>query len=197
MKRWKKKEGAISLWMVIVILIAVMLFSGLFEMTQRSFAIAEVQSIMDTAGVTALASNVSEDELSKWERYYRTGANKPDIDDFVNQESAIRRYTQLVSQDSDDLGMVNSLQHARKEIQAYEDAHGTGTDTRVRPQVEIDSVVILRVDSHPFFDMSKRFSEWFYTSRSDERFTISYIGSAGDGEVEIAIRSVTRVVYRR
>ncbi|MEK3956030.1 MULTISPECIES: hypothetical protein [unclassified Psychrobacillus] len=197
MRKIRNKEGAMSLWMVIVLLVAVVVFTGLVEIMQRSFALQEINSVMDTAGVTALSKNVKEEEIEKWERYYRTGNYKPDINDLVSKEGTKHLYKKIVEDDTAHITFIRDTDDAKLTVSSYEDTHGLGTSTLPRPQVEIDSVMIVTVDAHGLFDKIANLNKWYYESRSSENFMISYIGENEDGEVELSIRSVTRIIYNR
>lgn len=76
------------------------------------------------------------------------------------------------------------------------DTFGLGESEKPRPQITLDSVSKLKIDSQAFMDNLEGLSAEAYSSRNNSTFTVEYAGKTADGQVELIIRSVTRLVYR-
>lgn len=196
------KRGAMSIWYVILLLMATLVMAGFVDILRQSYSMNEVQSVMDTAGVAALTSNVRTEELKKWERYYKTKqygdvstSPKPDIEKFVNKRGVEGTFKTLVKEDLSKLNTIDDVDYLRVKTENFESNYGLGQSSRSLPQSTIDTTVLVRVDSTPIFDLFPAMAKDFYDSRSNEEFTVSYIGETQDGKTELAIRSFSRVIY--
>ena len=183
LKNIKQKEGAISIMMVVALLIAAVILTGFVDLLKRSYTINEVSSIMDVASVTSLRAGVDEEKLR--------------VEVFeVDQSLVVRNYQKMVTEGITGYGHLDSFKFARTKIESFDENWGLGQTGKSRPQVLLDSTVILRIDSNPLFTAAPAIAERFYEARSNGDFEVSYNRITEEGKIEVAVRSVTRVVYR-
>ena len=179
----KDTQGAISILFVILGVIAIMLCSAFLDLMQRQWILQEAQSIMDTAGVTALHAGVDQQKLR--------------IGEFDVNKSVVRgHYQGLVSQKFSNSDSIISYNLIRTDISTFTDNWGVGVSSKQHPQAMLVSYIMVTVPSTPVLDFSEGFTETFYNSRGNTTFTVSYQGQNNDGQHELILRSVTRVVYR-
>lgn len=183
MKVAKEKRGQISISIVVAMLIAVVVFTGLFDIMRRTYTMNEVHAIMDVASVTALRSSVDEEKL-RLEQFE------------VDKSMALRNYEKLVKESIQNYGQLESFHFVRTKIEDFNENWGLGVTSSSRPQVLIDSSVVITVRSSFLFDNVPSLAKKFYDSRNNGDFVVTYQGKNEDGEIELAVRSVSRVVYR-
>ena len=78
----------------------------------------------------------------------------------------------------------------------YNDKWGMGITWKDRPNIILDSVATVRIKTSSVFDLLPGIQKNFYQSRSNANFTVTFNGYTNDGEAEIIVRSVSRLVYR-
>lgn len=179
----KNTKGNFSILFVILVMIAVLVVAAFLDIVSRSWTIQEVQSVMDVAGVSALRTGVDETKL-RLEQF--------DVDANVVESSYIRMITNQLEGSS----KINDFRFIRTKVTKYNENWGMGQASKARPQAMIDSTVIITVEANPLFDLIPGTARWFYDSKSQTNFQVTYNGQTQDGEVELTIRSVSRIVYR-
>ncbi|MBP1308770.1 hypothetical protein JOD82_001790 [Paenibacillus sp. 1182] len=179
----KNKKGSFSILFVILIFIGVMMVTAFVDILIESWSMQEVQSVMDTSGVSALRASVDETKLR--------------IGEFdVEKNVAISEYKKLVSMRLKDTKKIKSVHFNPIEIESFTEKWGTGETKKARPQVLLDSSVVIVVSGSTIFDLIPGTAEKFYNSRRGSDFEVSYLGTNNDGNIELAVRSVSRLVYR-
>lgn len=184
MKRFLKEEtGSFSIWYVLLSLIGVLIVAGMFTIFNKSFLLNETQSIMDIAGVSALQANVNQEEL----RHNQL---------VVNPIETKRTYRSLINKGLSTYPDIHSYQIKELEVVEVNDTFGLGQATKKRQQVLLKSTILLKVTAMPMVDSFTFSQRMFYDAQSDRYFTVQYNGKSEDGETELIVRSVSRIVYR-
>lgn len=183
MEKFKKKDGAVSIMIVVALLVGVFIIAGSVEIVKRSHTMNEIGYIMDIASVTALRSGVDEEKLRAEEFA-------------IDKSMVIRNYHSMVDQSLDNYGHIVSHKHVKTKVEGFKETWGLGQTGKAREQVLIDSTVLLKVHSNNFFDTIPAVGKRFYDARSNSDFEITYNGVGEDNLVELSVRSVSRVVYR-
>lgn len=182
-KKLRKKTGSFSIMFVILSFIAVLIASGLVDIVGKSFALNEVQSIMDVAGVSSLQAGVDTTKLRVEEFYvdetYVKQAYRAQTGSLIKPGTYVKGFT---------IERMNF---------GYENSQwGLGVTSSDRPQAYLDVVAKLRIKSSTYFDTIPSISKRFYNSRGGNNFTVTYNGVTSDGNIELIVRSVSRIVYR-
>ncbi|WCK56931.1 hypothetical protein PP175_27345 (plasmid) [Aneurinibacillus sp. Ricciae_BoGa-3] len=179
------KKGAISIFYVVGVLICALIVTASVDILKQIWILNEVQSVMDTAGVSALHQGVDTHKLR--------------AEEFVFDESAIvSSYENLVyssipvGSNITTRGLINTY----VEYGGANDNWGLGVSTHGGNQLLLRSEMILRVKTDKLFDTLPGIQKVFYDSRSNSDFTVSFNGTPKDGETELIVRSVSRIVYR-
>lgn len=179
------KSGAISILIVIAIMISMIIIIGFINITQKSYVFNEVRSIMDMAGTSALKAGVDETAMR--------------MEEFVLDESFVRKeYKRIISESISENELITSFKLGTNDIDIdiYESSWGLGSSTKSRPQARLEAIARVRIKVNSTFDVYQFTKESYYDSYENQNFTITYAGKTNDGEIEIIIRSVTRIVYR-
>lgn len=180
------KRGSMGILFVILSLIAVLVITGFIDILRMQTMFNEVQSVMDVAGASALQAGVDQEELKN--------------ENLVVDKSDVRvTYRELIANViHTDVGTINeySIYDNDIVIDVTNSNWGLGTSTKNRPQVILDVVMRVQIDKSVYFDTVNSITKTFYDSFSKEGFTVSYNGQTKDGNTELIIRSVTRIVYR-
>lgn len=179
----KDNRGSFSILFVVLIFIGVMVVTFFVDMMRQTYTLQEVQSIMDTASVSALRTGVDETKL------------RVQIFD-VDKNTVENSYKRLVTNLIDESSNISDFRFTRTKVETFTENWGTGETTKSRPQALLDSSMIITVESSPILDMIPGVEETFYDSRGGSNFEVNYMGRTQDGKVELAIRSVSRIVYR-
>ena len=91
---------------------------------------------------------------------------------------------------------ITALDIQTVEVSFDYDTFGLGESEKPRPQISLDAVTKMKVNSHEFMDNLDGMTADIYSSRNNSTFTVEYAGETADGQVELVVRSVTRLVYR-
>ena len=91
---------------------------------------------------------------------------------------------------------ITALDIQTVEVSFDYDTFGLGESEKPRPQISLDAVTKMKVNSHEFMDNLDGMTADIYSSRNNNTFTVEYAGETADGQVELVVRSVTRLVYR-
>lgn len=179
------KEGVISIPIVIVIFISMITIVGYINIIQKNYVFNEVRSIMDMAGVSALKSGVDETALRR--------------EEFIIDESFVRKeYKRLIGKSISENSLITSFKLGTNdiEIDIYNSKWGLGSSTKSRPQARLEAIAKVRIKVNSTFDIESLTKKSYYDSFKNKNFTITYAGKTNDGEIELIVRSVTRIVYR-
>lgn len=182
-KTIKSVKGSFSILFVILTFIGVLMATAFVDILIESWSMQEVQSVMDTAGVSALRVGVDETKL-RVEEFY------------VDKDVVENEYEKLVGQLLSQSKKIKNVHFRRTIVENFTEKWGTGETTKARPQALLDSTIIIVVEGSPIFDLIPGTAELFYDSRKGSNFEVTYLGETQDGDIELAIRSVSRIVYR-
>lgn len=183
MRFFKNKKGSFSILFVILAFIALLVITATTDIMRQAYVINEVQGIMDVAGVSAIRSSVEEETL-RGEKFV------------FSRERAIANFHNLVNSRIKTGGIIVYKNITVDDVHYEFSKQGLGSNAGNAHQVWMDSYMILRVKSSPVFDMLPGAEEKFYKSYNNQNFTVTSNGETEDGETELIIRSVSRVVYR-
>jgi|HigsolmetaAR206D_1030411.scaffolds.fasta_scaffold00003_141 uncharacterized membrane protein len=207
---WKNERGAYSLIAAILVVILATCLTAYVDIVNMKWALNEVQSVMDSAGINTLQNQVNNKAL-RAEILSLSSSNSDltdqDYADTNNQkftpaeqkkykEEMRKYYYEEIAKQIKTADKVVDYDVERVDITFSYDDWGLGDTTGKLPQITLESVVRMRVATTPFFDMSSNVSKTFYSSRNNANFTVTYNGVTEDGKTELIVRSVTRLVFR-
>lgn len=179
----KNNQGFFSVLFVIITLIGVMVAAAFVDILKHLWVLQEVQSIMDTAGVSALRMGVDDQRLR--------------IEEFVVNEQAVKtNYVNLTRSLFENSRNIYNVTYLPITVEVFRDNWGIGGVNKAHWQALLDSTVILEVDGSPYYDLYPILTRTFFNARSGRDFQVTYRGVTGDGRIELAVRSVSRIVYR-
>jgi len=182
MKRFlNNKQGSFSILFTILALTAVSVIIAMSGILRQHFVINEVQGVMDIAGVGALRMSIED------------GPAKEDVF-LVKHEVAESYFNQTMAQHIKPGSYINYANTQVLDINNSMHESGPGAIGYSR-QVWMDTVTLLRVESSFMFDLFPGLEKRFYDAYSDEGFTISLGGVREDGQRELIVRSVTRIIF--
>lgn len=183
-----KKEGAISINYVILIFISSIIILGFLSVTNKTISINEVQGTLDTAGVIALRTGLDE---TRWR-----------LEEIVVNESLARNKFLDVVYGTIRTGS-NSLIRDFKvvELNIYPPNHPglkrLGIPSGERNQYYIESLATATYRSEPIVDLvAFNAIKYFDFLNSNKQATKMISGRTKDGNVEVIVRSVSRLVLR-
>jgi len=196
LSRVGNRRGEISILLVIMVLISLVFIAGYFNMVKKSYAIDEIQSSLDIAGVASL-ERVVDHEFLKDEILAIDKNNKIDIvastqnlSDYENQIKS--EYRKLVSFNEDIIPTFNIV---NQKVYFEQSSWGIGGTTAQKPQIVMETVMNIKLEISRGHDYSRILDAKFYSSKQNKSFDIISIGSSADGLTELTIRSTVRSVY--
>lgn len=203
------KRGAFSILMVVLTLILVTALTAYMDILNQKWTLNEVQTVMDTAGINTLQNQVNNAALRAEILSLDAGNNISDQDyadrskgTFTPSEQqkyksdmAIYYKSELEKQIKDRTN-ITEYEVERVDITFSYDDWGLGKTTKKLPQITLDAVVRMRVEQSGVFDNSIGVRRTMYSARNNANFTVTYNGKTDDGQTELIVRSVTRLVYR-
>lgn len=201
----KNKDGQISVIMVVFIMILCYILSGMVDLGTRYWGLKETQSKIDIAGMNALYGTVNLDSL-RLETLEIEGSQNGIASDGTGAES--------VNPDEYEPIVRNAYREELKKVRygsnkpeiRFTDVNFEFSDfglgfkensAKKRPQVVLESVVAYKVDSTTLTDkLSGNINKKVSSSHSNTEFTVTINEKAKDGEVELLIHSITRLVLK-
>ncbi|WCF11731.1 hypothetical protein NDS46_30775 (plasmid) [Paenibacillus thiaminolyticus] len=180
---WKNRKGNFSILFVTLVFVGVLVATAFLDILFSSWSMQEIQSTMDVAGVSALRTGVDETKL-RLEIF--------EVDKNVVENS----YKRMVSNFLDNSEKIIDYRYTRTKVDSYVENWGLGVSSKARPQAIIDSSMVITVEGSSLFDMVPGAAKVFYDSRSGSNFEVKYVERTQDGDIQLAIRSVSRIVYR-
>lgn len=196
MKKLKSKKGEISILMVIMVFIALLFTSGYYNMVKKNFALSEIQSMLDVAGVATLENLINygylKDEIVAIDEHNKIDSRSGE-EFFKDYEKQIKsEYIGLLNFNPQTVDSYTiEKQKAYFEVSSW----GTGPGAKTVPQVVIETVISVRMDITAGTDYSKPFDASFYSSKEGETFSVYANGTTQDGLTELVIHSVVKTVY--
>lgn len=184
----ENKKGSFALLWVILIFIGCIVISGFLDIMQKEYIFNEVQGIMDVAGVASLHTGIDQNHL----RLETMDADKEMIiNNFRNRvESLVPTGHNITYFDISNVTVYPD----NGTNTPYNDNWGTGPDKKTHQYVIIDAVAKMRITNSSIFDNSAGLQQRYYNARNNQYFTISIDGTPHDGQTELLIRSVDRIV---
>lgn len=183
------KKGVTSIMYTIVIMTVLMIMMGFTSVLQKTTSINEIQGVLDTAGVAALRFGVDEAEWKvNHELVVVESVARNKFEEIVEGDVKTGRRAMLKSFD---IQTVNIMR-------GDETPSGLALPTADRNnQYIIESVAVATYRSQPIIDLVA-FSglNFFDFLRSDKVSGVTVSGRTGDGNVEVIIRSVSRIALR-
>lgn len=206
----KNQRGAYAIMATILILTMATVMMGYIDILNKKWAVNEVQTMMDSAGINTLQNQVNNRALRAEIISLDPNADNISGGDYANtntngftasEQQKYRSdmalyYTNEIDRQIREGTLITDYDVERVDVTFSYDNWGLGTTTRAVPQITLDSVVRIKVKTTGMFDDLMSISRTMYSARNNANFTVTYNGSAGDGETELIIRSVTRLVYR-
>lgn len=206
----KSERGAYSIITAILVITLVSCLAAYVDIVNMRWALNEVQTVMDASGVNTLQNQVNNKALRA--EILSLSSSPRDITDqdyadvskgtFTKKEqeyykAEIREYYRReLARQMEFVEKITEYDVERVDITFSYDEWGLGETGRPLPQVTLEAVVRMRVATTPFFDVYDQVSKIMYSSRNNANFTVTYSGVAGDGQTELIVRSVTRLVFR-
>lgn len=206
----KSERGAYSIITAILVITLVSCLAAFVDIVNMRWALNEVQTVMDASGVNTLQNQVNNKALRA--EILSLSSSARDITDqdyadvskgtFTKKEqeyykAEIREYYRReLARQMEFVEKITEYDVERVDITFSYDEWGLGETGRPLPQVTLEAVVRMRVATTPFFDVYDQVSKTMYSSRNNANFTVTYSGVAGDGQTELIVRSVTRLVFR-
>jgi Flp pilus assembly pilin Flp len=179
----KDQKGSFAILFVILSFIALLVITACSDILKQSYVLNEVQGIMDTAGVSALNASVDTEKLREEEFYY-------------NEDTLRSVYNQIIDERIHTGNIITYKKLLKTEVLHEESTEGLGVTSKPRHQLWLDSVMLIRVKTSKIFDLVPGLQQTFYDSKSNGNFTVTVNGQTDNGETELIVRSVTRLVYR-
>lgn len=205
LKKLQNEKGSFAIIGAVLIFIVILAISAYSDMITKRWTINEVQSIMDASGSNTLKNTVDLGYL-RAEIFALDENNQADTDKLDNPERAVvstdyknkikTAYVRELEQQVSTNQTITELDVQTVDVSFEYDTFGLGESEKPRPQITLDSVTKMKVNSQEWMDIMEGMSAEIYSSRNNQTFTVEYQGQTADGQVELIIRSVTRLVYR-
>ncbi|WP_260857516.1 hypothetical protein [Bacillus thuringiensis] len=196
----KNVKGVFSILVVITVFIVLLSIMAFSDIASKSWAVNEIQSIMDTSGMNALQTTVDTNKL-RAEIFSIDNKNEMDtetddvsLSDYERKISA--KYKDEIRKHVKTNKNIVALNVEQVKVDWGKDTWGLGETQKKRPQIVLDTVSKVRIKSSSYFDDLGGLTKDMYNARNGSNFTVTYNGQKSDGTVELIIRSVTRMVYR-
>lgn len=179
----KNKKGSFSILFVILAFIALLVITATVDIMRQSYVLNEVQGVMDVAGVSAIRGSVDEESLRGEEFVF-------------SRDYAITNYHKIVNSRVKKGNVIIDTNLKVDDIHYEYSNQGLGANAGSAHQVWMDSYMVMQVKTSPIFDLIPSLEKRFYKSYNKENFSVTASGTTENGEKELIIRSVSRVVYR-
>lgn len=179
----KNKKGNFSVLFVILCLIGVLIVTAMADILKESYVLNEIQGIMDVAGVSALNASVDKQALREEQFKY-------------DKDTLITTYHDIINQRINTGDLITYKRIIKTEVKHDISTQGLGDGSKPSNQLWLDSVMLVRVKTSAVFDVLPGMQKQFYDSKSNSKFTVQVNGKTEDGNTELIIRSVSRLVYR-
>lgn len=206
----KNERGSYSIIAAILVITLVTCLAAYVDIVNMRWALNEVQTVMDASGINTLQNQVNNKALRA--EILSLSSSDSDITDQdyadVNRGSFTKKeqeyykqemreyYLQEIARQIKFVEKITEYDVERVDITFSYDEWGLGETRRPLPQVTLEAIVRMRVATTPYFDEYSQVSRTLYSSRNNANFTVTYNGTAGDGQTELIVRSVTRLVFR-
>lgn len=180
------KKGSISIIYVIMIFISAIIIMGFVSITNKTIAINETQGIMDVAGVMALRKSVDETDWrlekltvdkSKAAIEYRNIVNK-NIADYIGNDKLLK-----------DFKITN--------VNVYKGEDTALGDIQNKEQYYLEASAVATYSTYSYVDKATFHAVTFFDFlHTGDYATVAVGGATEDGDVEVTIRTVSRLALR-
>lgn len=182
----KNKRGSFAILFVIISFILMVVITGFVDIMFKMFSINEIQGVIDTAGVSALSTGVDDN-------YWRLEELR------INETQVLNNFHKLVNEslssggdsilvDYDITAIVLPPKDSRMK--------NLGIPAGQRDQYFLVSEAYARYQSNSFWDKLAFANLDFFNFFEGHNDSIRYNGVVEDGNAEIVVRSVVRLVLR-
>ena len=199
-KKLKEKKGSFAIISAILVFIVVMCIAFYADTISNRWILNEVQSVMDASGTNTLKQTVDTDYLRK--EILATDKTNP-IEVNIKQLDTERYKRKIKQAYIDELSTqvstnetITSLNVKDVDVYFDYDTFGLGESKKSRPQITLKALTTLKVASHPLVNSPEMTSEKVFNARNNETFQVEYGGMDENGNVQLNVYSVTRLVYR-
>lgn len=206
----KKTDGAISIIFIVLTLILITIITAFLTLNKTSFLFNEIQSVMDTSATTSLVYSIDKNKLKQeiiavGDSYIYSDGSKKNINqsqlDSIIKQKYIEQLNANIS--TGNIDGVNSYKIVSFSTELTYDDWGVNATTnnvlsrKKRPQLIMNSVVQVTVDSYTDFDTLGTYTLNLYNARTSKNdISISVAGTTNDGKIILNVRTMARVVYR-
>lgn len=190
MKEILNKKGSISIIYIILIFITSIIILGYVSITNKTISINEIQGIMDNAGVIALRKSVNE---TKWR-----------VEELeVNESMARNEFINIIHEylDAGKGKLLKSYNIQRNNIRIYPPNHPglskLGIPSDERNQYFLEATMTATYPAESIVDtVAYHAITYFDFLNTNDYATAMVSGKDKDGNVEIIVRTVSRLVLR-
>lgn len=190
MKKILNKDGGISIIYIILILISIIIVLGFVSITNKTISINEIQGIMDNAGVIALRRSVNE---TKWR-----------VEELeVNESMARNEFIKIIHEylNAGDGQLLKSYNINRNDVRIYPPNHPglskLGIPSGERDQYFLEATMTATFPVESIVDLvSYHAVSFFDFLNTNDYATVMASGRNEDGEMEVIVRTVSRLVLR-
>ncbi len=182
------QKGSYSILIIIVAFIMIASITGMLDLIFKNYAIEEIQGVMDMAGVSCLKKAVDQTYLRM---------DKLKVEPAVAASWYITEVKKLIKPSGNSNAIIRYFDLNINDIDVtsgYSDSWGFD-DNKPRQYAMIRVLARARVKAS-WYDKVEKLAKRYYDSKSNTTFTIEFVGVNNNGEAEIIIRSVSRIVFR-
>lgn len=196
MKKILNNKGEISILLVILVLVSLFFATAYFNAIKIGYAMDEIQSNLDIAGVATLEKAINyeilKDEIYGLDKYNRIHYNGAEIllDNYENQITG--EYSELLSFNR---RIIRSYRINSQDVYFERSSWGTGS-LGTTPQIVIETIMTFELSISRGHDYQNVLSKVFYSSKKNSSIEVLSIGSTSDGTTELVIRSTVKSIYR-
>jgi|GEM_PF-6798484 len=190
------KKGSYSIKAIILMFITLLVITSYIDIMAKSYTLNEIQNIMDTTGLSVLQTLVDDKRLKE----EMLAINSENYIDYSTGSQLLGNYEgQLYSRYKNNIKELISTNNNISYFEIlYFDAFFERSSwglSSTKPQIGLDVVAKVRLRVSPYFNTNELLEKTFYSSKNNSNFKIIYNGQK-NGQTEIIIRSVVRLVYR-
>lgn len=194
----REKRGSYSLLIVTLTFIGVLVVTFAVDILYKDWALTELQGTLDLIGLSGLLKGVNENEL-RMERLW--------VDHAIARGYVLRTSKQFIKVGGNspityfeinpgDIEITNHVLHTLSSGVTIDNRDAWGfSDNKKRDYVMIRIVARARV-KQSWWDKFPGVTQRFYDSRRNQHLQVTFNGVTDNGEAEIIIRSVSRIVLK-
>lgn len=196
----QNKKGSYSIIAVILMFISMLAITAYVDILSKTYVLNELQNIMDTTGLSVLQT-AFDDKRLKEEMLALNGENYIDTERGTQilgnyEQQLYSRYIQSIEQSIRTNQSITYFQITSFDAFFERSTWGLGSTGLSRPQIGLDVIALVKIRTSSYFDTADVIEKYFYNAKSNNTFVITYQGTNQNGETELMIRSVVRLVYK-